>query len=173
MTVADAREYLDHHEWEVALDLLTELGDAYPADTSFWDVLALAAHQMRLDRTETWCHWRRQETIHGIIRADLQLMPPAAPGGRLTPIPGPGVLRPLWHIGDVTATGEPDLYVARIWVEYAPDLPPGARGSVRLAPLSPERWRRLSPGDVITMHEGMPASGTATIIEATFPGLVS
>ncbi|GLZ13804.1 hypothetical protein Acsp04_40390 [Actinomadura sp. NBRC 104425] len=65
--------------------------------------------------------------------------------------------------------GEPELYVARLWVERASELPPGARGSVRLAPLSPTRWRRLAPGDVITMHERKPVAGTATIIQVDFP----
>ncbi|WP_344958317.1 hypothetical protein [Actinomadura miaoliensis] len=173
VTATDACEYLEHDEWEVALHILVELGDAYPASTSFWDVLAQAARQMRLERTEAWCHWRCWEVVHGVIRADLQLVPSADPGGRRTPVPGAGVLRPLWHIGDVTAAGDPDMYVARIWVEDASELAPGARGSVRLAPLSSERWRRLAPGDVITMHERRPVAGTATITQVTFPGGVS
>ncbi|ANZ13906.1 hypothetical protein ACH4YO_32160 [Streptomyces noursei] len=40
---------------------------------------------------------------------------------------------------------------------------------LRLAPLSPEQWRHLKPGDVITMHEGRPAVGTATVIEVRPP----
>ena len=168
-TVADANEYLGHYDWEAALDILIELGDVYPADTSFWDLCAQAAHWMQLDRDERWCHWRRFEALHGVIRADLQLVEPTAPGGRRTPMPGDGHCRPLWDIGDVTAAGDPALYVALIWAEHKPDLKPGERGAVRLAPLSPERWRRLTAGDVITMHEQRPVAGTATITEATFP----
>ncbi len=55
------------------------------------------------------------------------------------------------------------------WVEAQPDLQPGGRAVVRLAPLSPQRWRRLATGDVITMHEQRPAAGIATIVESVFP----
>ncbi|MET8308263.1 hypothetical protein [Micromonospora sp. NPDC005173] len=168
-TLADANEYLDHDEWEVALDILVELGDAYGSEIAYWDFLAKAARMMWLARTERWCHWRRAEVNHGVIRAELQLVAPGVVGGRRTSVPGDGRLRPLWDIGDVTAAGHPDLYVARIWVESQPDLQPGGGGVVRLAPLSPQRWRRLSAGDVITMHEQRPVAGTATVIEAVFP----
>lgn len=168
-TVVDAIDYLDHNEYEIALDILTELGDAYAAETSFWTLLADAAAEMNLHRAEAWCHWRAAETVHGIIRADLQLLSPAQPGARRTPIPGDGVLRPLWNIGIVMPEGRPDLRVARIWVERAPELEPGARGPIRLAPLSPEGWRYLQPGDQITMHEQAPPAGTATITQVTSP----
>ncbi|MDI6100756.1 hypothetical protein QLQ12_19275 [Actinoplanes sp. NEAU-A12] len=168
-TVADAVEYLDHNEYGIALDILTELGDAYAAETSFWNLLAAAAAEMNLHRTKAWCHWRAAETLHGIIRADLQLLSPAQPGARKTPIPGDGILRPLWNIGIIMPEGHPDLRVARIWVERAPELEPGACGPIRLAPLSPEGWRHLRPGDQITMHEQAPPAGTATITQATFP----
>ncbi|MFG3708521.1 hypothetical protein ACGF7U_27850 [Micromonospora sp. NPDC047670] len=168
-TVADANEYLDHDEWEVALDILVELGDAYRTETAYWDLLAEAARLMWLSQTERWCHWRRFEVVHGMVRADLQLVDPDVAGGRRTPIPGDGRLRPLWDIGDVTAAGEPDLYVARLWVEAQPDLRPGGRAVVRLAPLSPQRWRRLAAGDVITMHEQRPVAGTATVVESVLP----
>ncbi|MET8909391.1 hypothetical protein [Micromonospora sp. NPDC004551] len=167
--MADANEYLGHHDWRAALDVLTELGDAYAAETPFWELCAQAAQGMQLDSVERWCHWRRFEALHGVVRADLQLVEATAPGGRHTPIPGDGRLRPLWDIGDVTAAGSPDLYVARIWIEGGSDLKPGERGAVRLAPLSPERWRRLTAGEVIRMHGRMPVAGTATITEATFP----
>jgi hypothetical protein len=169
-TVVDAIDYLDHNEYEIALDILTELGDAYAAETSFWTLLADAAAEMNLHRTKGWCHWRAAETLHGIIRADLQLISPAQPGARKTPIPGDGILRPLWNIGLVMPEGHPDLHVARIWVERAPQLEPGGCGPIRLAPLSPAGWRHLQPGDQITMHEQAPPAGTATITQATFPG---
>jgi hypothetical protein len=165
LTVADARECLDHNEWEPALDILMGLGEAHPTDTSFWENLGEAAHQMRLDRSEAWCNWRLREVTHGVIRADLRLVP----GARRTAIPGDGRLRPLWDIGQVNAAGRPDLAVAIIWVENAPDLRPGGYGSVRLAPLTPARWRHLTPGDRIVMHERRPVVGTATITDARFP----
>lgn len=168
-TVADANEYLDHDEWEVALDILVDLGDAYASESAYWDLLAEVARLLWLSRTERWCRWRRAEVARGLIRVDLQLVDPGVLGARRAPIPGEGHLRPFWAIGDVTAAGHTDLYVARIWVESQPDLQPGGRGVVRLAPLSPERWQRLSAGDVITMHEQRPLAGIATVIEAVFP----
>lgn len=165
-TVVDANEYLDHDEWEVALDILVELGDAYRSEVAFWDLLAEAARVMWFSRTERWCHWRRFEVVHGVVRAEVQLVGSDVAGGRRVPILGDGRFRPLWDIGDVTGAGEPDLYVARLWVEAQPDLQPGGSAVVRLAPLSPQRWRRLVPGDVITMHEQRPVAGTATIIES-------
>ncbi|WP_239153299.1 hypothetical protein [Virgisporangium aliadipatigenens] len=116
-----------------------------------------------------WCHWGRGESVHGVFRAELRLHAPAD-GGRRVPVPGRGVLRPLWHLGGRTPAGDPDLLVARVWVESAPELPPGSTGSVRLSPLSPMLWRHLRPGMTITMHEGRPAVATATVIEASHPG---
>jgi hypothetical protein len=52
-----------------------------------------------------------------------------------------------------------------MWIESKPELEAGGRAVVRLAALSPEGWRHLVPGDVITMHEGQPVAGTATVIE--------
>lgn len=166
VTVVDVREYLDHDEWEVALDLLVDLDTGWRPPTDWWDLLIDSAELMWLSDAAAWCHWGRWESIHGIVRAELRLLPPTE-GGRRTPIPGKGILRPLWDLGRRTAAGDPDLLVARIWVESAPALPPGATGSVRLGPLSPALWRHLWPGMTITMHEGRPAVGTATIIEAS------
>ncbi|MGK5444053.1 hypothetical protein ACSNN7_19865 [Micromonospora sp. URMC 105] len=165
--VAEVREYLQHHEWEIALDLLADL-DEWPAGAEWWDLLAEAADLMRLSDTAAWCRWRHWESIHGIIRAELTLVP-AADGGRRTPIPGQGVLRPLWHIGQYMPEGHPDLRVARIWVESAPELAPGATGPIRLAPMAPVAWRGLRPAQTITMHEGTPVRGTATITEVSGP----
>ncbi|GIH08467.1 hypothetical protein Rhe02_65340 [Rhizocola hellebori] len=163
LTVADAYEYLDHNEWEIALDILADL-EGWPAPVQWWDLLVEAAELMCLTESAHWCRWARWESANGIIRAELRLLP-AEEGGRRTAIPGKGVLRPLWDIGRRTAAGNPDLRVARIWVEYAAELAPGAIGTVRLAPLGPEAWCDLQPGQTITMHEGTPAVGTATIIE--------
>ncbi|UJB45921.1 hypothetical protein [Streptomyces sp. A1-5] len=61
------------------------------------------------------------------------------------------------------------MRIARLWVECVQELGPGETADVRLAPLSPEQWRQLKPGDVMTMHEGRPAVGTATVIEVRPP----
>ncbi len=162
---ADLDDYLAHDEWEVALDVLLDRGDDFPATTSFFRLLEEAAHRMRLARSAAWCAWRRREVLHGVIRAELRLIA----GVRRAAIPGAGLVRSLWDIGLVTPAGTPELAVALIWVEYALDLPPGGSGPVRLAPLTAVRWEHLRPGDRITMHEHRPVAGTATITEAVFP----
>ncbi len=168
ITVSDVWEYLVHDEWEVALDLLEELGDVHPLPLSFWETLAISAEQMRLERSAAWCHWRGFETRHGILRADLVLRP-ATEARRKTPISGAGVLRPMWNIGNRTTTGKPALNIARLWVEFMPSLEPGGQASVRLAPLDPSQWQHLQPGQMITMHEDQSVAGTAVVLEVQRP----
>lgn len=108
------------------------------------------------------------ETRLGVIRAELVLRP-AGETFRRAPIPGAGVLRPMWDIGNRRDDGTRDLDIARVWVEFAPDLAPGARAPVRLLPLTSARWRHLATGDRITMYETAAAGGTATILEVQLP----
>jgi hypothetical protein len=164
----DVRDYLREDEWEVVLGILEDFDGIQWQTVKFWDLLADAAQQMSLSGDTTWCQWRRGETLHGIIRADLQLVAPDD-GGRRTPIPGTGQLRPMWAINHRSPERGTDLHVARIWVESAPGINPGGQGPIRLAPLTPANWRHLTPGDVITMHERQPVSGTATITEIQHP----
>jgi hypothetical protein len=168
ITVHDVWSYLTQDEWEMALGLLEELGDVHPLPLSFWENLATAAEQMRLEKSAAWCHWRGYETRHGTFRADLTLRP-ATEARRQTPISGGGVLRPMWNIGNRTATGEPALNIARLWVELTPFLEPGGQASVRLAPLDPSQWQHLQPGQVITMHEDRSVAGTAVVLEIQRP----
>ncbi|WP_225080690.1 hypothetical protein [Streptomyces sp. CoT10] len=168
ITVNDIWEYLAYDEWEVALDLLEELGDVHPLPLTFWQTLANAAEQMQLDRSAAWCHWRYYETRHGIIRADLTLRP-AHEAHRQTPFSGAGVLRPMWNIGKKTPTGEPDLLIASLWAEFIPFMEPGGQATVRLAPLSPPQWQHLQPGQVITMHEDRTVAGTAVVLDIQRP----
>ncbi len=168
VTVNDVWDYLTHDEWEVALDLLEELGDVRPLPLSFWETLATAAEQMQLKSSAAWCHWRCYETRNGIIRADLTLRP-AGESRRQTPFSGAGVLRPMWSIGNRTPTGEPGLEIAALWIEFTPSLGPGERSSVRLAPLAPSQWRHLQPGQTITMHEDRTIAGTAVVLEVHGP----
>ncbi|MER5478753.1 hypothetical protein ABT026_17555 [Streptomyces sp. NPDC002734] len=168
VTVGEVREDIARQEWEMVLDLLIEIADVHPVSTSFWDILAEAARQMMLDRSRRWCQWRSWEVQHGTVRATLTLLG-TDEGGRQGAFSGDGQLRPLWDIGNRTPDGERDLSVATIWVEYEQELGPGETADVRLAPLSSERWRNLKPGDVITMREGRPVVGTATVFEVLPP----
>ncbi|WSJ65948.1 hypothetical protein OG294_07385 [Kitasatospora sp. NBC_01302] len=169
-TVADARAELGLQEWELALDLLVDIADVHPVPVDFWETLAEAARQMMSERTRRWCEWRDWERRNGTIRATLTLLPAdESRRGRRTAFAGDGRLRPLWDLGTRTADGRSALNVARLWVESAPQLGPGGTADVRLAPLTPEQWRHLTPGDVITLHEARPVGGRAEIIEVRPP----
>ncbi|GAA1264540.1 hypothetical protein GCM10009665_62410 [Kitasatospora nipponensis] len=168
LTLDDLWEHLSQDEWDVALGLLEELGAVRPLPPGSWQALASAAEQLGFERSAAWCHWRGYETRHGVIRADLTLLP-AGEGGRRTPISGAGVLRPMWDIGNRSPTGGPAQNIAGLWVESTPLLEPGGRATVRLAPLDPAQWRHLRPGQVITLHEGRPVGGTAVVLEVRRP----
>ncbi|MER7057923.1 hypothetical protein [Streptomyces sp. NPDC000351] len=167
-TVGDVREDIGRQEWEMVLSTLIEVGDIHPVSVDFWELLAEAARQMMLDRSCRWCEWRAWEVQHGTVRATLSLVG-AEEGRRRTAFSGDGRLRPMWDIGNRNAGGERELSIARLWVEYTQELGPGETADVRLAPLSPEQWRHLKRGDVITMHEARPVAGTATVIEILPP----
>ncbi|GAB2838624.1 hypothetical protein GCM10027074_01180 [Streptomyces deserti] len=170
-SVDDVREYQRQQEWEFVLDLLMEFGDAHPVPEAFWALLEEAARQMRLEYSAQWCSWRAWEVRHGTVRARLSLLR-TQEDGRRTALAGQGQLRPAWDIGRRTPGGELELYVAPLWVEGAAWLAPGESATVRLAPLSPDRRRHLAPGDEVTMHEGRPPVGTATILEVTPPTVI-
>ncbi|WP_229075135.1 hypothetical protein [Actinoplanes sp. DH11] len=104
VTATDVREYLEINELEVALQFLADLYDGWRPTTQWWDLLIAAADLMWLADIATWCRWGRWESMHGIVRAEVRLIPPSE-GGRTTAIPGQGVLRPLWDIGRRTAAG--------------------------------------------------------------------
>ncbi|MEU3497569.1 hypothetical protein ABZ747_29265 [Kitasatospora cineracea] len=72
----DIRDYLRHDEWEVALGLLEDFDGIHWQTAEFWDLLADAAQQMWLKHDADWYHWRKGETLHGLFRADLQLVAP-------------------------------------------------------------------------------------------------
>lgn len=168
ITVRDIWDYLVHDEWEIALGLLEELGDARSLPLAFWEQLAEAAEQLRLERSATWCHWRCSELRNGVIRADLTLRP-AAEARRTTPISGAGVLRPMWDIGRLSPAGGRAVSIAGLWVENMPMLEPGGRATVRLVPLTPSHWTHVQPGQQITMHEDRAVAGTAVILEVWRP----
>ncbi|MFC8723264.1 hypothetical protein [Kitasatospora sp. NPDC057198] len=165
-TVLEIWDLLAHDGWETVLTLLEEPGSNPPVPPRIWADLAAAAEELHHARSAAWCRWRRYEARDDlVIRAELTL-PPAAQGPRRTAFDGAGVMRPLWDIGRRTPDGGPDLAVAALWVEHTPTLGPGERATVRLLPLTPDRWRGLRPGDRITMHEGRPVAGTAVVLEA-------
>ncbi|MFG2896814.1 hypothetical protein ACGFZH_07075 [Streptomyces zaomyceticus] len=167
-TVSDVWELLATDEWEVAFDLLRAAGDGWAAPAGFWDELGRAAGALGFERSRQWAWWREAEARAGVVRAELALRP-AGETFRRTPIPGAGVLRPMWDIGNRRDDGAPELDIALVWVEFAAELAPGARAPVRLLPLDPERWRRLAPGDRITLYETAVAGGTAEILEVRPP----
>lgn len=168
ITVDDIWDHLVGDEWEIAFGLLEELGQGEPQPPAFWEALADAARQLRLERSTAWCHWRGYEARNGVIRADLTLRP-AEEAGRTTPVPGAGILRPMWDIGHRSPTGGRAVNIAALWVEGRASLEGGGRSTVRLAPLVPSQWRHLEPGRRITMHEGRPVVGTATVLEVRPP----
>ncbi|MGW1073067.1 hypothetical protein [Streptomyces sp. NPDC002537] len=168
ITVNDVWDHLVGDEWDVALELLEELGDGRPLPPEFWETLADAARQLRLERSTAWCHWRHYEALNGVIRADLTLRP-AEEARRKTPVPGAGILRPMWDIGHRSPAGEPAVNIAALWVEGRHSLEPGGRSPVRLSPLVPSRWRHLRPGRRITMYEDRTVAGTATVLEVRPP----
>lgn len=168
ITVREIWAYLVHDEWELALSLLEELGDGRPLPLAFWEKLAEAAEQLRLERSAAWCQWRCSEIRNGMIRADLTLCP-ATEARRKTPISGAGVLRPMWDIGHLSPTGGRAVSIAALWVENMPILEPGGRATVRLVPLTPSHWVHLQPGRQIAMHEDRTVAGTAVILEVHSP----
>ncbi|MFF3838694.1 hypothetical protein [Streptomyces sp. NPDC001930] len=168
MTVQDVWDHLAHDEWEIALGLLEELGDGHSIPLAFFEKLADAAEQLRLERSAAWCHWRCSEIRSGVIRADLTLRP-AGEGRRTTPIPGAGVLRPMWDIGHLSPTGERAVSIAALWVENMPTLELGGQATVRLIPLTPSHWTHVQLGQQITMHEDRTVAGTAVVLEVHGP----
>ncbi|MFE0172238.1 hypothetical protein ACFWZ2_07955 [Streptomyces sp. NPDC059002] len=168
VTVSDVWECLVRDEWEVAIGLLEECGGERALSLEFWEALAAAAEQLRLERSAAWCRWRCYEARCGVIRADLTLRP-VGEARRRTPFSGAGVLRPMWEIGNRTPAGEPTLHVAALWAEFVPFVEPGGRATVRLAPLDRSGWQNLRPGQVITMHEDMTVAGTAVVLDVRCP----
>ncbi|NEC64252.1 hypothetical protein [Streptomyces sp. SID9727] len=168
ITVREVWDYLDHDECEMALVLLEELGDARSLPVAFWEQLAEAAEELQLERSARWCDWRCSEIRNGVIRADLTLRP-AAEVRRTTPIPGDGVLRPMWDIGRLSPTGGRAVSIAGLWVENMPMLEPGGQATVRLVPLTPSHWTHVQPGQQITMHEDRTVAGTGVILEVCRP----
>ncbi|MEU2783978.1 hypothetical protein [Streptomyces sp. NPDC007110] len=168
ISVEDIWDYLVHDEWQIALNLLEELGGGLPLPLAFWEQLAEAATLLGLERSRAWCHWRCSEIMNGMIRADLTLRP-AHETRRTTPISGHGVLRPMWDIGNLSPPGHTSVSIAGLWVEDMPLLQPGGRATVRLVPLSPAHWTHVQPGQLITMHEDRTVAGTAVVLEARPP----
>ncbi|MFF9555113.1 hypothetical protein ACF1DY_04700 [Streptomyces albus] len=168
LTVRDVRDHLVRDEWQTALNLLEELGDGRPLPLSFWEQLAEAAEQLRLERSAAWCRWRSSEIRNGTVRADLTLRP-AAKARRRTPVPGHGVLRPMWDIGNPSPTGGAAVSIAGLWIEDLPFLEPGGRATVRLLPLTPSHWRHVEAGQRIRMHEDRTVAGTAVVLEVRPP----
>ncbi|MFI5851544.1 hypothetical protein ACIA7R_27555 [Micromonospora chalcea] len=167
VTVVDVREYLDHDEWEVALDLLADLDTGWRPPTAWWDRLIDSAEMMGLSDAAARCRWGRWESIHRTVRAELRLPSPAE-GGRQTPVPGKGILRPLWDIGRRTAAGRPGFARGTHLGGVSAGVAAGRHRVGPPWPAVPSLWRYLQPGMTISMHEGRPTLGTATITETSY-----
>ncbi|MCC3771594.1 hypothetical protein [Streptomyces sp. UNOC14_S4] len=169
LTVHDVWDHLVRDEWETALNVLEELRGRPEPPTTFWEALADAAERLRMPRSAAWCHWRRLELRDGVIRADLTLRS-AAESRRKTPIfSGTHAFRPMWNIGHRSPAGGMAVNIASLWFEERLFLEPGGRARVRLHPLDPAQWTHVVPGQRIDMHEGMPVSGTAVVLEVRRP----
>ncbi|WP_157529667.1 hypothetical protein [Nocardia sp. NRRL S-836] len=147
----DLHDYLDHHEWELVLDLLGDHPGTTWQTPRFWALLTEAALQLGQD--ETWFHWRCVESIQGLLRVELTL------ANNAEPLQARGE-RPTWDL-----TG--DHRIAALWIESKPVLHAGERAKARLRPFVPPAWAHLAKGDVIALTGSSP--GTATIIEKTPP----
>ncbi len=79
----------------------------------------------------------------------------------------------MWNIGHRSPAGGPSWNIAGLWIEGRPSLEPGGRATVRLLPLTPDRWRHLEPGQQITMHEDRTVAGRATVVELRPPATAS
>ncbi|TWD17427.1 hypothetical protein FB570_11140 [Streptomyces sp. T12] len=88
ITINHVWDHLAHGEWEVALGVLEELGDVHPLPLDFWESLATAAEQMRMERSAAWCHWRCYEARNGSSAPTSLFGQPARTDGRL-PSPEP------------------------------------------------------------------------------------
>lgn len=154
LTRIDVQEYVEHAEWELALDILGDFEGITWQTPRYWDLLAGAAVQMEID--PAWFHWRRGEAIHGLLRAELALHEAAED------VAARGT-RPVWDLSG----GE--RKVAAMWVESKPVLEPGNTATVRLRPLMPSAWTHLVRGDQITFQQYGEPRGTAKIVEKVPP----
>lgn len=76
--------------------------------------------------------------------------------------------RPNWDIGNLHE-GQPTFNDAMLSVEQAPHLEPGAEGTVRVHPLSPELWAHVVTGQHIKMQEGSRVVGEGVVLEVVPP----
>ncbi|MFD9703396.1 hypothetical protein [Lentzea sp. NPDC059081] len=148
----DLRDYVDHEEWELVLDLLGEFGGNTWQTPRYWALLAEAATQMEAD--DAWFQWRCVESIQGLWRVELTLAADAEP------VQARGE-RPTW---DVTGNQQ---RVAALWIESKPVLKAGETATARLRPFVPPAWAHLVRSDRITLLGSSP--GIATIIEKVPP----
>jgi hypothetical protein len=63
-TAADAREYLDHNEWEVTLDLLAGLHEGWRPATQWWDLLGRRRRERSPWLRSTF--WSRISSVVGL-----------------------------------------------------------------------------------------------------------
>jgi translation elongation factor EF-Tu-like GTPase len=96
-----------------------------------------------------------------LILARLRLLT-TGEGGRRGPIASD--YRPDWNIGN-RHEGQPELNGGRVFLEDREWLQPGEEAVVRIEPLVSDRWRHVTPGLQMAMHEGSRICGVATVLE--------
>ena len=72
--LASVAEFVDHHEFEVALDVLADIGGGFECSSRFWRRLKQAADVMGLD---DWRHYLRGEYRTALKREGTAQTPPA------------------------------------------------------------------------------------------------
>lgn len=107
--------------------------------------------------------WQRQEREHGYIRARLRLLS-TQQGGRQGPI----------YSGYRSCWGFPselhaDMHDGPLLLEGQDRLNPGETTIVRLHPLVPNYWPKVSDGLTLGMFEGSRQVGDAVVIEVVSP----
>ena len=107
--------------------------------------------------------WQERGREHGYVRARLRLLS-TDQGGRRTPIVSG--YRSCWAFPPEL---HGDMHDGPLMIEGQEVLAPGEVAIVRLHPLFPEYWPRLSEGLMLGMFEGSRQVGDAVVIEVVAP----
>ncbi|GAA3527979.1 hypothetical protein AFL01nite_02840 [Aeromicrobium flavum] len=107
--------------------------------------------------------WQERGLEHGYVRARLRLLT-TEQGGRRTPIISG--YRSCWGFPPEL---HGDMHDGPLLIERQEALAPGEVAIVRLHPLVPDLWPRVSEGLRLGMFEGPRKVGDAVVIEVVAP----